>query len=121
MSTVIICGVCGETAAECTCLRFHEKRRIPAVASAPTPSAEPAPKQLENYVQEIERLSKSASEKDIEKTLVHHRPIIWELCSRLAVAEKALDEARLCLIAEQPKSAKQKCDEALETLRRKNG
>lgn len=42
---------------------------------------------------EWNRLSHSASEKDAEYILIHHRPIIWELLDGYAALEERLAEA----------------------------
>jgi hypothetical protein len=45
-------------------------------------------------LKEIDRLSHSASEKDVEYILIHHRPIIWALLAAFREARaEAFEEA----------------------------
>lgn len=49
-------------------------------------STRPEEKEAER-IKELDRLSHSASEKDAEYILIHHRPIIWELIAEAKKAE----------------------------------
>lgn len=64
----------------------------------------------EGYLDEIDKLSHSAGEKDAEKLLVHHRPIIWRL---IHIARKNFNEGRQLGAAEE----REKLQEEVRSLR----